>query len=525
MRRFRQVIQILSLCFFLYLVSHTKLPHDLYIDYTAVLNAEESIHLEQPVTFYFMINPLVMVSSLLSAGIWISGFLWAVAVIILTLFLGRIFCGFICPFGAVHTIVSEIQPKKHKPLKPSAYQVKYSLLIMILLASCIGLNIAGFIDPISFLFRSLALSVFPAVGTGFREIFEWLSASDIKWLNWSSLVLEESFFAPVFGYNFNAFYGGWFIGMLFLFIALLNRVKPRFFCTVLCPLGALLGICSRFSMLKILVDQSKCTSCKKCASICPGSARLSDSPYEISNNAECLRCFNCMETCPTDAISVAFNIPKNTKGPDIGRRVVLSGLTAGITFPLLGRLDGIVHKVSPPELIRPPGALPEKQFLELCIRCGLCMKVCPTNAINPTLSEAGIAGFWTPRLVMIQGYCEYTCTLCTEVCPTGAIQKLTSQEKTSQPVRIGSAYVDRGRCLPWSGNGPCIVCEEHCPVSPKAIHMKEMAGDKNIQLPYVDLNACVGCGICENKCPVRGKPAIRVICAGESRSVRNRIML
>lgn len=142
-----------------------------------------------------------------------------------------------------------------------------------------------------------------------------------------------------------------------------------------------------------------------------------------------------------------------------------------------------------------------------------------------------MAGFWTPNLIMIQGYCEYTCTLCGSVCPTGAIQHLSAKEKIETPVRIGSAHIDRGRCLPWSGNGPCIVCEEHCPTSPKAIHLKKEVGlspdgeTVRVELPYVDLKRCVGCGICEYKCPVMGKPAIRVIAAGESRSINNLILL
>jgi len=215
----------------------------------------------------------------------------------------------------------------------------------------------------------------------------------------------------------------------------------------------------------------------------------------------------------------------------MGRRAVLAGLLAGISLPLLGRLDGQVHKVADPRLIRPPGSLPEKDFLTLCQRCGQCMKVCPANVINPTLTEAGMAGFWTPHLIMTQGYCEYTCTLCGNVCPTGAIREFSVKEKIEGPIKIGSVYIDRGRCLPWSGNGPCIVCEEHCPTSPKAIYFhKEMAiGPDSIrqlvQLPYVDLKTCVGCGICEYKCPVKGRPAIRTISAGESRSLENQILL
>ena len=215
----------------------------------------------------------------------------------------------------------------------------------------------------------------------------------------------------------------------------------------------------------------------------------------------------------------------------MGRRAVLGGLAAGISLPLLARLDGTEQHVSDPRLIRPPGALPEEEFLRLCQRCGLCMKACPTNVINPTLGEAGVAGFWTPHLMMVRGYCEYTCTLCSSVCPTGAIKEITAKEKIERPIVIGTVYVDRGRCLPWSGNGPCIVCQEVCPTSPKAIYLRKQvirgpgSSPMEVSVPYVDLKKCVGCGICENKCPIKGRPAIRVIAAGESRSIQNQILL
>jgi Pyruvate/2-oxoacid:ferredoxin oxidoreductase delta subunit len=159
------------------------------------------------------------------------------------------------------------------------------------------------------------------------------------------------------------------------------------------------------------------------------------------------------------------------------------------------------------------------------------MKACPTNAINPTIAEAGMAGFWTPHLIMTQGYCEYTCTLCSSVCPTGAIREISAREKVERPIIIGVAYVDRGRCLPWSGNGPCIVCQELCPTSPKAIYLRKevVPGPDHAPMvgnvPFVALKRCVGCGICENKCPVKGRPAITVIAAGETRSLKNQILL
>jgi MauM/NapG family ferredoxin protein len=336
--------------------------------------------------------------------------------------------------------------------------------------------------------------------------------------------------SPVFGYSHQAYQTAWFIGGLFLVILFLNRIRPRFWCRFLCPLGALLGIFSRFTILRLVKYPEKCTECNLCVKHCQGSA--SPRPDQIWETAECHMCFNCFNVCPEDALAFRFSwTPKLRKKPDMGKRAVLGGLFAGLSIPFLGRLDGQIDKVSDSRLIRPPGSLAEKDFLELCQRCGLCMKVCPTNAINPTLAQAGMAGFWTPHLIMTQGYCEYTCTLCASVCPTGAIREITAKEKIEQPIKIGSAYIDRGRCLPWSGNTPCIVCQEVCPTSPKAIYLKKDVVIRpngkqfDVQLPYVDLKLCVGCGICENKCPVRGLPAIRTIAAGESRSLRNQILL
>jgi MauM/NapG family ferredoxin protein len=395
--------------------------------------------------------------------------------------------------------------------------------------AAIGLNFTGMLDPISFLFRSLALAVLPGIGAGMRGLFELMANSDIKVINLLSYGAEV-LISPVFGYSYQAYQTGWFIGVLFLVILFLNRVRPRFFCRTICPLGALLGVFSRFSVLRLEKDQKKCTDCKLCTKSCQGAA--SPMPGQEWDNPECLMCFNCFDVCPEDALSFGFRWkPKTNKRPDMGRRAVLGGLVAGVSLPFLGRLDGNVHKVSDARLIRPPGSLPEKEFITLCQRCGLCVKVCPTNVINPSLTESGMAGFWTPHLIMIQGYCEYSCTLCGSVCPTGAIREISVKEKIERPIKIGSVYVDRGRCLPWSGNGACIVCEEHCPTSPKAIYLREEIvpgpGGRmlRVQLPYVDLKRCVGCGICEYKCPVKGKPAIRVIAAGESRSLKNQILL
>lgn len=531
----RRISQTLFLCFFIYLLIESRLPQDTYQDYTQSFSVQQDLRLDQPVKFFFQLDPLVVISSLFAGRVFIQGFLWGVAVLLMTLILGRVFCGFICPFGTIHHLIGGIRPAlKGKRLldanrKKPSQRLKYFILIFLLTGAVLGLNWVGLMDPISLLFRSVALAVLPGLGAGVRMVFDAMAASDVKIINLMSYSFEV-LLAPVFGYSHEAYQTAWLIGIVFLVILFLNRIRPRFWCRTLCPLGALLGIFSRFSLLRLEKYQEKCTDCKRCTLSCQGAAE--PHPDQTWQSAECVACFNCFDTCPEDALAFKFKLNSGLNPqPDIGKRAVLTGLVAGISLPLIGRLDGRIDRVADPRLIRPPGSLPESEFLELCQRCGQCMKVCPTNVINPTLGEAGMAGFWTPHLIMTQGYCEYTCTLCGSVCPTGAIDQITAAEKTKTPIRIGSAYVDRGRCLPWSGNAPCIVCQEHCPTSPKAIYLikdiVDTADGKKIevQLPFVNLQRCVGCGICENRCPVRGLPAIRTISAGETRDLDNQILI
>lgn len=165
-----------------------------------------------------------------------------------------------------------------------------------------------------------------------------------------------------------------------------------------------------------------------------------------------------------------------------------------------------------------------------CIRCGECLKVCLTNGLQPTLWEAGLEGIWTPRLIPKVGYCEYACTLCGQVCPTGAIRELKEAEKAR--VVIGLAFIDPGRCLPHAFGIECIVCEEHCPTPKKAIYfeLKSVSSGREgrprpIKLPRVDPKLCIGCGICEHKCPVADRAAILITSVGESRNQENQLFL
>jgi formate hydrogenlyase subunit 6/NADH:ubiquinone oxidoreductase subunit I len=237
---------------------------------------------------------------------------------------------------------------------------------------------------------------------------------------------------------------------------------------------------------------------------------------------------NCVEDCPDKAISLRFLPPREgaIESPNVGgRRAALAAL-GGVAFAVfLRRAGAAVPESRGRGVIRPPGSVPEEPFLARCIKCDACLNVCPTNVLQPAGLQAGLEGLWTPMLDMKHGYCDIECTLCGQVCPTGAIQRLTPAERsgkaerpdgTDGPIQIGTASYDRGRCLPWAMDKQCVVCEEVCPVSPKAIFTREEdvalrdGGSKRLKRPYIDADKCVGCGICEHHCPVRGPAAIRV---------------
>ncbi len=226
----------------------------------------------------------------------------------------------------------------------------------------------------------------------------------------------------------------------------------------------------------------------------------------------------------------SFVRPPRQERLDLGRRALLVAGAAGVGGASLARIGATEGQQSfSPSLIRPPGSTAEAEFLARCIRCGECMRVCPTNALQPAFGEGGWTGLWTPVLKMKSGYCEYECSLCSQVCPTHAIQVVTLEQK--QKIRIGTAFFDRNRCLPYAFARTCIVCEEHCPTPKKAIWFEEVSvlGAGGVQVtvkqPHVDPELCTGCGICETKCPIADQRGVYVTSVGESRHPKNQILL
>jgi len=540
-----------------------------------------------PINWLLQLNPLPAVGVGLAAGAITAGLLWALVTVVMTVILGRAFCGWVCPLGTINQAVGYMGKRgKALPAKLRANEYrKAQSLKYVILAVLIGLTAVtlqtGLLDPISLVHRSVQLVVLPAVD----EMGHWI---------W-----------PATRYNTASLV----VGSVFGGAVLANLIVPRFFCRFLCPLGALLGVLGRFAIWRVGRSGAECTNCGLCRANCEGAC---DPPGQI-RTAECVLCMNCVDKCPRGVMTYQTrrSLGGEIAGPDISRRGVLLSLASGIAAGPVIRLAGKISTNWHPSVIRPPGSLAEADFLNRCIKCGQCMRVCPTNVLQPAGLAGGLEGLWTPVLNNRIGTsgCQLNCVACGQACPTGAIRPISLDEKLGLgefaergPIRLGTAFVDRGRCLPWAMNTPCIVCEENCPVSPKAIICREVfqgvrggvlpvaasgadhvmlgaampaegawaTGDYyvmplgagadqrrrileqtadtirigpakpwtqppapgsrievrvRLQRPYVDPARCIGCGTCEHECPVSGRRAIRVTAENETRSGDHSLLL
>jgi MauM/NapG family ferredoxin protein len=401
----------------------------------------------------------------------------------LTFIFGSSFCGWVCPTG---TLLDWIRPlafwrrgRRKKALFEKNSTLRFALLVSVLAGSLVSIKLLGIFDPLV-IFNRVAVSLFV-------NIVAFLTSGERAVLSFFSL--------------------------LFVAILALELWRPRFWCRSLCPLGALLSLVSRFSLLNRRVSTA-CTGCAECRRACPMNAIPKDA--HNTDYTQCTFCLECASDCPKNGITFGFgNLAQQAWQPDtqdtrrrlgtftrldtkqpLDRRQFLTYLAsgaagiAGVTLLDFGKQTTV---------IRPPGALPEEEFLRTCITCQECVRVCPTGGLRPAFLESGLKGIGTPMLVPRLGGCSLnpSCpNLCARVCPVGAL-KLTRKED----LKLGIARVDRGSCLAWDQGVKCLVCVEACLVG--------AARPFNGRV-VVDPTKCTGCGRCESGCPVAGS-AIRVM--------------
>lgn len=487
---------------------------------------------------FFLIDPLILVLTWLAAHSVPWAALWALVTLGVTVVLGRVFCGWICPFGTVHAIAGRLlSPRRRKP-DPARdhwsgwHRVKYYLLAGFVAMAIVGSHWGTLFDPLVLLYRSTTAALLPAgqwvVEQGSKAVFDAdLGAGKFR-LHHLTDVPYQFLRDHVFVVPKQAFLGAWLVVLVFGVLVALNRFRPRFWCRYLCPLGALLGLFAWRPLLRRHTRSEECNQCGICGVNCRGAA--AEAPGQDWHPSECFGCLNCTSACPRGSLGFVWHWPFGRQTPvapvGLSRRAALAAAAGGLAslafFRATPQSRGSTFN---PLLLRPPGARSELEFLARCTGCGMCIKVCPTGGLQPALFEAGLEGIWTPRLVPQIGYCDHMCNRCGQVCPTQAIEPLPIDEKQSR--RIGLAAFDTSRCLPYAYGINCIVCEEHCPVPEKAIYTVEVeilgrdGQKKTVLQPRVDPQKCTGCGVCEHVCPYQDRAAVRVTSANESRHPDN----
>lgn len=459
----------------------------------------------------FRFDPLTSLSASLAGRQLVPGWPWALLFLVGTLLLGRAWCGWLCPLGTLLDLLpARREGPWDSPFAERWRQAKWLLLVLILAAALLGSLTLLILDPLTLLTRTIAGALWPALNwlvTAIEQVLFGIpvlrpAVADLDGVLRGSLLRLEPAAHALNGLA----------ALLLAAVLLANAARRRFWCRYLCPLGGMLALVSRASILQRRVDETQCLACHRCSRSCPMGTIDSDRAF-ASDPAECIMCLACVESCRPAGIrfrggwSVASSMPY-----DPSRRAL--ALTAGAAVVGLSILrTGVVARQPGSFWLQPPGAEADG-LLDACVRCGACTQVCPTGGLQPALFQAGAEGLWTPVLVPRLGYCDYACNACGQVCPTGAIPVLSLAEKQQQV--IGHASIDQDRCLAWTGDQPCIVCEEVCPVPEKAIWLEERAvpasdgATQVLQLPHVDRSLCIGCGICENLCPLAGPAAIRV---------------
>lgn len=477
---------IILLCFFIVFADFTYIIPSRYINILLSLQFVPSI-----IKFYDL-------GTLITAGF--------AAVLILTLITGRTYCSFLCPLGVAQDISGRIGGRIRKKFRRYGYRKPFTILrytilgVTVIVTVFSGIFLLSLLDPYSIYGRTVTYFIKPFVIV-INNFFTWILG---KFDNYSlhHVVINRyelvSYLIPA---------------VFLLLFGLISLTKGRLYCNMICPVGTLLGLVSKASLLRIKFDEEKCTKCGRCSIGCKSSCI--DFIQQKVDVTRCVACFNCIKICPDKALSYGFvRLKKKKHVSDPGKREFVTA-AIGLLFGIPGILKGQEKQIPVPQKpstvpenktcpVCPPGAGSLEDFNKECIACSLCITACPNGVLKPAFMQYGITGIMQPVMDYHKSFCTYNCTVCTEICPTYALHPLALEAK--KLTQIGKVNFIKDNCIVKTEKTACGACSESCPT--KAVFMIPYEG--NLLIPETNVDICIGCGHCEFACPTIPYKAIFV---------------
>jgi ferredoxin len=479
------------------------------------------------------------VPSLLSLG---RGFGWlsigCLAVIVLTLVFGRVYCAMLCPLGVLMDfsawLARRTGKKRKLPYRPGKTWPR-ALVVAVCIAGLLGGTMIplAFLDPYSV----------------FGKIVSALLRPPLAWAN--HLISSTGLIQPVTTSPVSWITAGVALGLLLL-VALSAVARGRLWCNTVCPVGAVLGFLSKRSLFRLQIADAACVGCSMCERVCP--AQCVDFRNHRIDHSRCVMCLDCVTSCRKSGIHLKTSFQRQGRVSDASGECLADGAGEGVrssaahspgpfgerSLPVTSRrvffaASALIpvaalgqrrhrggreesddecgddcrtcpncvnqHNKNP---VLPPGAKSLAHFQHHCTACQLCVTNCPEQVLRPSITQHGLAGFLQPYQDFEVGFCSYNCSDCSRICPTGAITPISIEDRKT--VRTGKAKFFRGRCVVFTNGTSCGACNEHCPT--QAVHM--VPWKNGLTIPKVDADLCIGCGGCEYICPVRPNKAIVV---------------
>lgn len=471
----------------------------LFLDFTGTLHA-----------WFGWMAKLQFVPALLA-----SGSITVLAIIIVTMTFGRIYCSILCPLGVYQDGISRMAEKRKKnryKFKQSRKWLRYSILLVFAVLLFVGLNsIAILIAPYS-IYGRIASNLFAPLYQLINNVLAYFAERWDSYAFYHVDVYIKSLPILIVSIAY------------FLIITILSLTSGRWFCNTVCPVGTILGFFARGSLFKPVIDTEKCNSCGLCERNCRCSAI--DSKNHKIDYTKCVTCFNCIEKCHQGAMRyrLAGNIDNVNKVKTIGDETK-NGKTSRKTFIATvatlaaastlkaqekvvdGGLATIEKKKAPKREtpIKPAGSVSLDNFSSRCTGCQLCVQVCPNDVLR---ASSKLDTFMQPEMSYERGYCRPECTKCSEVCPAGAITKVTREQKTA--IQIGHAVWIGRNCVPLRDGVSCGNCAKHCPSGAITMMPYDPEDATSPLIPTINTEKCIGCGACEHVCPARPFSAIFV---------------